>query len=111
MLSELNDIQEDDEDYRMTKMRFAVQTENTDDGELVEKEYTFSWGEQFEEWHFMRYKEKRTPDTNLIKDRNWRTVQDIWWSEAEPVDIEVPQIVNEKIADRLGADEVSIRIP
>lgn len=113
MLSELTGMQESDENHRMTKMSFTVETEETDDEEyeLVRREYTFSWGEEFDEWEFVRYKERRTSDEPRVSNREWRTVRDMWWSEAEPVNVEIPQLVNDEIAERLGVEEVNIRIP
>jgi len=112
MLNELSQLQESDENYWMTSMSFSVETRSEDGDELVHKTYTFSWGEEFDEWHFMEYEEKRTKDTRRITDRNWEKSRHVWWNEVnKPIDVDVPQIVSDKLAERLGCDEVTIRIP
>lgn len=111
MLDELSQLQESDEKYWVTTMSFTVETRSEDGNELVHKKYTFSWGEEFDEWHFTEYEEKRSDDTARIGDRNWRTSRHVWWHQVdEPIDIDVPQIVSNKLAERLGCDEVTIRL-
>lgn len=110
MLNELSELQSSDERYMMTKMGFTVMTRANDSGELIEKEYTFSWAPEWDEWRFYEYEERRTEDVDRIGDRNWRTSRHVWWEDMESIDVEIPQRVSDELAERLGCDEVNISL-
>ena len=84
MLSELGELQESEEDvWGQPTVSFSIQTRTEDGAELVEREYTFSRAPEWDKWTFMEFEEKRTEDTGLITDRNWRRSRHILWSDAE----------------------------
>ena len=110
MLDELAALQTSDDQYWMSSLSFSVETRSEDGDELVHKTYTFTTTETADEWHFSEYKEKRCDATDGITDRNWRQSRHVWWHEEEEVDVEVPRIVTNKLADELGVDTVKLEL-
>ena len=112
MLSELDSLQSSDESVRNIDLTFDVETKSRDDSELVMKKYTFSYAEQFDTWHFHRYKEKRTPNTSRMTNRNWRTVEEIIWNDVhETQKIDVPPEVTQKLSQATGSESITIQPP
>lgn len=109
MLDELSELQHDDEDYWLSELSFTVETRGGDD-ELVEREYTFTWGEEFEEWQLSRYVERVTEDTSKLRDREWDTRRQLTWQDADRPDVDVPKIVSDKLAERLECDTVTFQL-
>lgn len=111
MLSQLSELQKSDETYWMTSMSFSVETRTEDGDELVHKTYTFSWGEEFDEWHFTEYEEKRCSVESKANCRNWKKSRHVWWNEVtKSIDVDIPQKVSDKLAERLGCEEVTIQL-
>ena len=114
MLTELNDLQDSDESVRGAKLSVTIETRvsNDESNEIVEKEYTFSHAPEWDMWSFHEYRERRTPDTIEVSNREWRTAQHIFWQEVnEHRKIDVPPEVAEKLATATGANSVTIQVP
>lgn len=93
-------------------MSFDVETRSEEDGELVHKEYTFSYAREWDKWTFHEYREKRTDDTGRIGDRNWRESRHILWQDtSEAHTIDVPPEVSKALAKATGAESVTIQVP
>jgi hypothetical protein len=111
MLTELEDLQQSEENLWGVSLSIDMETRSTDGNELVQKEYSFSYAEEFDKWMFTEYVEKRTPDTSSISDRNWRKAQHIYWDEAESSTIDVPPEISKALAKATGSDSVTIQVP
>ena len=112
MLEELSDLQESEENLWSTSMCFEFETRSEDSGELVHKEYKFSYAKEWDKWTFQEYVEKRTPDTARMSDRNWRKSRHILWSDVnETPTIDVPPEVSRKLAEATGSESVTIQVP
>lgn len=111
MLSELSGLQESDENVQGIDLTFDVETRSDEEGELIQKKYTFSYAREWDKWTFTEYEEKRTRDTHRIGDRNWSTSRHLLWSDAESRTIEVPPEVSEALADATSSEEVTIQMP
>jgi len=112
MLSELEDLQQSDENVWGISMSFDVETRSEDDNEIVHKVYTFSYAKEWDKWTFQEYREKRTPDTAKMSDRNWRKSRHILWSDVnETPTIDVPPEVSRKLAEATGSESVTIQVP
>lgn len=112
MLDELSKLQEDtDERCWLTSLSFSVETRENNGEDLVHRTYTFTWGQEFDEWHFSEYEEKRCDADDIVGERDWNESRHVWWHEVgEPIDKEVPQTVSNKLAERLDVDEVNLSL-
>jgi hypothetical protein len=114
VLGELSGLQESDENVRNVHLSIDVETRSTDDGEheLVEREYTFAYSPEIDTWTFFEYEERRTPDTMVMSDRDWRQSRHIYWEDPhETATIDVPPEVSEKLAEATGSDSITIQTP
>lgn len=111
MLNELSDLQESDESVWHVNLCFSIETRSEADGELVHKEYKFSYAKEWDKWTFQEYHEERTADTRRMTDRNWTRSRHIVWSDVhETRTIDVPPEVADKLAEATGKD-VTIQVP
>jgi hypothetical protein len=112
MLSELTELQESEEDvWGKPTVSFTIETRTEDGTELVQREYTFSHAPEWEKWTFQEFEEKRTEDTSLITERNWRRSRHIIWSEPEAPTVDVPPEVEKELQELLGLEEMTIQKP
>lgn len=112
MLTELEQLQESDESVSNVKLSFDIETRSEEGGELVHKEYVFSYADGFGKWMFHKYHEKRTPDTAKMEDRDWHQSRNIVWTETDEVPtIDVPPEVSQSLAEATGAESVTIQMP
>lgn len=116
MLSELSDLQESEEDvWGQPQVSFNIRTRETDEGEpdeLIERDYTFQFFPEVEEWVFHEYEEHRSPDPGPMTKRNWRRVKHIDHLDGEsPPGVNIPPEVNQKLEDLLDLKELHIREP
>lgn len=99
-------MQDESEEVWLTKMSFTITTRDDVEDETVEREYTFSWGKEFDEWHLYEYRERRRSGTGVFSEGDWETERHVWWDSAEEPDIDVPQKVTKELRERLGSEEV-----
>jgi len=114
MLTELTDLQESDESVTGAKLSVSIETRSDDEeaNEIIEKEYTFSYAPAWDIWSFHEYRERRTPDTIQVSDREWRTAQHIFWQGVnEHRKIDVPPEVAERLSKATGCDSLTIQVP
>lgn len=112
MLSELTELQESDERvWSAPTVSFTIQTRSEEGDELIEREYTFSHAKEWDKWTFMEFEEKRTVDTTMITDRNWRRTRHILWQEPEAPTVDVPPEVEDELQELLGLEEMTIQKP
>jgi hypothetical protein len=111
MLTELESMQSSDESVWSVELSFDVESRSQDGDEIVHKVYTFSWAEEWGEWMFTEYVEKRSPDTTMMHDRNWRKARHIMWHDVdETPSIDVPPEISSKLAEATGADSINLRM-
>lgn len=108
MLSELGKLQESSESVWYSNLSISIETRSEESDELVHKEYTFSYAEEWDKWTFREYEEKRTPDVD-IGDRDWRRTRNVYWSDADAPDVDVPPEVSRQLEELLDADEVVLQ--
>lgn len=112
MLSELEDLQQSEENLWQTSITFDIETRSEDGNEIVQKTYSFSYADEWDKWTFSEYEEKRTPDTASMGDRNWRQAQHIFWQEVNKTpSIDVPPEVSKALAKATGSESVTIQVP
>lgn len=111
MLSELEELQQSDESVWSQSMTIEIETRSKSDNELIHKEYTFSYADQFDKWMFSEYVEKRTRDTPSVTERNWRKSRHLFWQDGEAASIDVPPEVSQSLADATGSESVTIQTP
>lgn len=112
MLSELGGMQESDESVSGVSMSFDIETRSENGGELVHREYTFSFSREWGKWMFQEFREKRTKDTVSVSNRNWRDSRHIMWHDVnETPTVEVPPEVAEELQEATGAESVIMQIP
>lgn len=98
MLRELNQNQSSDEQLWVTKLEFDVETRDSENGETVHRTYTYSYSEEFEEWHLYRYRERRCSDSVPVGKRDWSVERDVFWDSPEAVDVDVPTEVSDQLS-------------
>lgn len=113
MLNELNDIQDgSDESVQGVDIDVSVETREESTDEIVERVYTFGYCDEWSKWMLEEFLERRSPDTDLVTDRDWRQAQHIFWYEADATpEIEVPSIVADRLAMATGSESVTIQTP
>lgn len=113
MLNELNDIQDTaSESVQGVSMSVSVETRDGDEGEIVERVYTFGYASEWDKWMLEEYLERRSRDTDLVTDRDWRQAQHIFWYEAdETPEIDVPSVVADRLSMATGSESVTIQCP
>lgn len=113
MLSELEDLQESDEEiWGELTLSFTINTRSKESNEIIEREYTFGHAPPWDKWMFQEFEEKRTEDTKCMTDRNWRRTRHIMWDDiSQTPTIDVPPEVGEKLNEALGTDSVTIQVP
>jgi hypothetical protein len=104
MLTDLNEQQSSDEQVWVTKLSFDVETRDTEQGETVHRTYTYTYGEEFDEWHLYHYQEKRCDESTPVGKRDWRIERDVFWDSAEAADIDIPSEVSRKLSVMLEND-------
>jgi hypothetical protein len=109
MLTDLDNLQESDENVQAIELSFDIETRSDDSGECIERRYTFSYAEEWDKWVFTEFKEKRTPDEGRIADRNWRKSRHVMWHDGEAPNVDVPPEVSQKLKDATGAEKVTIQ--
>lgn len=111
MLSELHEKQSSDGNVWSSEMSISIEARNNSCGELVHKEYVFSYAPEWDKWTFSEYVEKRTPDTERVSDRNWRQTRHLMWHDVGEVsEIDVPPEVGDALSEATGGD-VTIQVP
>ena len=112
MLSELGELQESEENvWGQPTVSFSIQTRSEEGTELIEREYTFSRAPEWDKWTFMEFEEKRTEDTGMITDRNWRRSRHIMWNDTEAPTVDVPPEVEKELQELHGLEEMTIQKP
>jgi hypothetical protein len=113
VLNELNDIQDgSDESVQGVDIDVSVETREESTDEIVERVYTFGYCDEWSKWMLEEFLERRSPDTDLVTDRDWRQAQHIFWYEADATpEIEVPSIVADRLAMATGSESVTIQTP
>jgi hypothetical protein len=112
MLTELSDLQESDERvWSCAEVSFTIQTRSDDDGEIVERDYTFSHAPEWDMWSFTEFEERRAKDSTSVANRNWRRTRHILWDNIESTTINVPQEVEKKLEELLGLEQLVIQNP
>lgn len=113
MLGELAELQATGEEIiNQVQMSIAIESRDTEGDELVESTYVFGYAKEWDKWTFQEYKEKRTPDTRLMSDRNWTETEHIFWQDSEATpQVSVPNRVADELAEATGADSVTIQVP
>lgn len=112
MLNELSGLQSSDETVWHIDMCFSIETRCESNGELIHKEYKFSYAREWDKWTFQEYREERTPDTTRMTDRNWSQSRHIMWNDVnETPTIDVPPEVADALAEATGAESVTIQVP
>lgn len=112
MLSELEGMQESDENVWTISMSFDIETRSEDGNELVHRTYTFSFAKEWEKWTFSEFHERRTLDTTLITERNWQQSRHIMWHDVnETPTVEVPPEVADKLQEATGAESIVMQLP
>jgi len=112
MLNELHGEQQDsDESVWSTDISVSVETRSELSGEIVHKEYIFSYSKEWDKWTFTEYTEKRTNADSRVSKRSWRQSRHIMWYDIdESPTIDVPVEVSEKLAEATGGD-VMLQVP
>lgn len=89
---------------------FTVRDEGSTD--LIEKEFEFGYAREWDKWTISRYIEKRCDKTKKHCKRNWRTVEDVHWSNIHKseCDIDIPQYVIDKLDYMLDADVYKLQV-
>lgn len=111
-LTEVADHQVDDEDlFGEPILSFSFLTRDEEGGELVESEYTFCLAKEWDKWTFSRYRERRCDSSKSTARREWRKTEDVSWGEVDrdPVDVDVPQAVVEKLDEMIDTDVVKLQ--
>lgn len=112
MLSDLNDLQESEEDvWGEPKLSFDIETRSEDGNELIHRTYTFSYAKPWDKWTFHEFEEKRTKNTHRISARNWRRKRHVIWQDAEAPTVPVPPEVTEKLKEMMDLDELVLQTP
>jgi hypothetical protein len=112
MLRELSDMQESDETvWEFAEVSFTIETRADEDGEIVERKYTFSNAPEWEKWMLAEYEELRTENTSRVSNRNWRRSDHRMWHEPDAEDISVPPEVTDKLQNLLDLDELVLQVP
>lgn len=112
MLNELDGLQESNENVWTVSMTFDIETRSEDGGELIHREYSFSYAKEWDKWTFQEFRERRTPDNGTISDRNWQQSRHIMWNDVgETPTVEVPPEVAEKLKEATGAESIVMQLP
>lgn len=112
MLSELIEMQESDEKvWTCAEVSFTIETRSEENGEIIEREYTFSNAPEWEKWSFVEFEEQRAEDTSQITARNWRRTKNVKWHETDEPSIDVPPEVSEKLKELLELDKLVLQSP
>lgn len=112
MLTELSGLQESEESvWGAAQVSFNISTRSEGDGELIEREYTFSHAKEWDKWTFSEFEERRTKDVNSVSGRNWRRSAHVHWNDAEAPSVDVPPEVTEKLKELLEVEELTLQKP
>jgi hypothetical protein len=112
MLSELTDLQDSEEYVWGTpSMSFTIRTREDGSDAVIQREYTFSYAEEWEKWTFTEFEEKRGEKTQINGGRHWRRTEHKTSSEEPIPDIDVPPEVGRKLNEAIGSEEVTIQMP
>lgn len=111
MLTELSEIESDEELWGTTDLTFSIQTRSEDGTELVERTYTFGLLSHSEEWTFQEFEEERTEDTKHITGRQWRRTKKLRWDDGGVSEIEIPPEVLDELEEVLDLDELVLMKP
>lgn len=115
MLKELSGLQESEEDvWGVASLSFTIQTRSSEEEEVIEREYEFSYAREWDKWTFSAFKEKRAQvqeDSDMPDLGTWRVTEDLHWEDpdAVPEARSVPPEVQEELAEYLDADEFIIQ--
>lgn len=112
-LTDTTEFQEDDGHlYGEPTVSFTFKVRDEEEGELVEKDFTFSHAKEWDKWTLMHYVEKRCDANSMISRRNWRTVEDVHWDKAHlsEADIDIPQYVIDKLDEMMEMDIMRIQL-
>jgi len=105
MLTELNQAQQSsDEKVWVTKLSFDIETRDSSSGESIHRTYTYTYSDEFDEWHLCRMVEKRCDESSLVGERDWTVERDVFWDSPEGIDIDVPSEVSDQLATVIQQD-------
>lgn len=98
MLSDLTDLQESEENvWGSPKVSFDIETRSEIDGELIHRTYTFTYADEWDNWTFHEFEEKRTQNIDRVTARNWRRTRHCFWQDSKAADVDVPPEVTRKL--------------
>jgi len=102
--------QSDEYEYHKPRVSFSFSARDKSNGKITEKQITFSYFEELDEWNLFHYLEKETKDTMYVTDRNWRIVHDVHWDKAHSsgAEIDIPECVIERFEEMMGLDSLTL---
>lgn len=110
MLSELSELQSSDEKtWGCPEISFTIDTRSDDDGEIVERKYTFSYAKEWDQWSFIEFDERRADADARVTAQNWRRTRHVFWDDTESADVSVPPEVTAKLEEVLGLDSMVLQ--
>lgn len=111
MLRDLGELQESNEElWGCAEVSFTIDT-RIEDGEIIEREYTFSHAPEWDKWVFTEFEEKRAENTSRVTDRTWRRTRHVISHDLEALTIDVPPEVEQELEELLGLEDMTIQVP
>lgn len=108
-LTDAADMQEDSEEvFGEPILAFKFRTRDTENRELVEREYEFAHAPEWDEWWFSAYIERRCDASSGLSQREWRIAQDLSWDDPDAADVDVPQAILEKLSSVTSIDNIKL---
>lgn len=110
-ITDTTQYQESNEyEYHKPRISFSFSTRDKTNQKIIEKEITFSYFEELDEWNLFHYLERECRNTMLISDRNWRIVHDVRWDKAHAsgADIDIPEVVIERFEEMMNIDSIEL---
>lgn len=97
--------------YQNPRVSFTFCTHSEEDDTLIEKEITYSYIPEQNEWSLFHYIEQHCGSDELPGERNWTVETDIHWQEAHTLDedISIPQSVIDQLDEMLSLDVVQLK--
>jgi|APHM01.1.fsa_nt_gi hypothetical protein len=101
----------DEQTYHQPRVSFTFSTHSEDGDTLIEKEITYSYMNQTNEWSLFHYVEKHCDSNAPPDERDWTVEKDIHWQEAFALDedITIPQPVVDQLDEMLSLDVVKLK--
>lgn len=99
MLKEI--AQSDSSDEIVQRSKLTVETFEEEGDSAVKREYTFTHGDEWDQWNFSEYteywSEERIP-------REWKMRKHMFWHEDDAISFQTPQPVVEQLQDLLSTE-------